>query len=153
VPTGHGFFFLAVILDARTRRVVGWSMATHSRADLVLAASDMALLYRRLAADVIHYCDHGSQYTAQAFQERCSAAAIRSSMGSVGDYDNALAEASLSPWSVSCSAAPRFTLADARAALFDFIEIFYNRRRRHSALDYLAPDAFERKFTETLVVV
>jgi putative transposase len=154
VPTRAGFLFLAVVLDACSRRVVGWSMATHLRADLVVAALDMALQHRRPAAGVIHHSDHGSQYTAQAFQERCRLAGIRSSMGSVGDcYDNAMAEsffATLECELLSRSSFP--TPGDARAALFDFIEVFYNRLRRHSALGYLSPEGFERRFLTTPVV-
>jgi len=86
VPTWEeGFLYLAVILDVFSRRVVGWSMAAHLRTDLVLAALNMALQHRRPAAGVIHHSDHGSQYTAAAFQERCRRAGVRSSMGSVGD--------------------------------------------------------------------
>jgi putative transposase len=85
VPTGQGFLFLAIVLDACSRRVVGWSLAAHLRAELVVAALEMALQQRRPAAGVIHHSDHGSQYTALTFQERCRAAGIRSSMGSVGD--------------------------------------------------------------------
>jgi putative transposase len=155
VSTRQGFLFLAVVLDACSRRIVGWSMATHLRTALVVAALDMAVQHRRPAAGVIHHSDHGSQYTAQAFQDHCRAVGIRSSMGSVGDcYDNAMAEsffATLECELLSRSSFP--THADARAALFDFIEVFYNRRRRHSALGYLSPESFERRrFTETLVV-
>ena len=129
-------------------------MTNHLRAELVVAALEMALQHRRPAAGVIHHSDHGSQYTAQTFQDRCRAAGIRSSMGSVGDcYDNAMAQsffATVECELLSHSSFP--THADARAALFDFIEIFYNRQRRHSALGSLSPDAFERRFLETLVV-
>jgi putative transposase len=154
VPTRQGFLFLAVVLDACSRRIVGWSMAAHLRAELVVAALDMALQHRRPPAGVIHHSDHGSQYTAHAFQQRCRQAAIRSSMGSVGDcYDNAMAEsffATLECELLSRSSFP--THAAARAALFDFIEIFYNRQRRHSALGYLSPERFERRLQETPVV-
>jgi transposase InsO family protein len=154
VPTRQGFLFLAVVLDACSRRIVGWSMAAHLRAELVVAALDMALQHRRPPAGVIHHSDHGSQYTAHAFQQRCRQAAIRSSMGSVGDCsDNAMAEsffATLECELLSRSSFP--THAAARAALFDFIEIFYNRQRRHSALGYLSPERFERRLQETPVV-
>jgi putative transposase len=93
VPTQQGFLFLAVVLDACSRRIVGWSMAAHLRTELPLAALNMALQHRRPAAGVIHHSDHGSQYTSAVFQERCRQAGIRSSMGSVGDcYDTAMAE-------------------------------------------------------------
>jgi putative transposase len=154
VPTQQGFLFLAVVLDACSRRIVGWSMAAHLRTELPLAALAMALQHRRPAAGVIHHSDHGSQYTAAAFQECCQRAGVRSSMGSVGDcYDNALAESFFA--TLECELLARTVLrthAEARAALFDYIEIFYNRQRRHSALGYLSPEVFERKITETLVV-
>jgi putative transposase len=155
VPTQQGFLFLAVVLDACSRRIVGWSMAAHVRAELVVAALEMALQHRRPAADVMHHSDHGSQYTAAAFQERCQRAGVRSSMGSVGDcYDNALAESFFATLECELLARTRLrTHLEARSALFDYIEVFYHRRRRHSALGYLSPEAFEkRRFTETPVV-
>ena len=154
VPTQQGFLFLAVVLDACSRRVVGWSMAAHLRAELPLAALEMALQHRRPAAGVIHHSDHGSQYTALAFQERCRRAGVRSSMGSVGDcYDNALAESFFA--TLECELLARTVLrthAEARGALFDFIEVFSNRQRRHSALGYLSPEGFERRSLKTPVV-
>jgi len=154
VPTQQGFLFLAVVLDACSRRVVGWSMAAHLRAELTLGALEMALQHRRPSAGVIHHSDHGSQYTATAFQERCQRAGVRSSMGSVGDcYDNALAESFFATLECELLSRARFrTHSEARGVLFDYIEIFYNRQRRHSALGYLSPDAFERRFSETPVV-
>jgi putative transposase len=154
VPTRQGFLFLAVVLDASSRRIVGWSMAAHLRADLVGAALDMAVQHRRPAAGVIHHSDHGSHYTSATFQERCQRAGVRSSMGSVGDcYDNALAESFFATLECELLARRAFsTHAEARAALFDFIEVFYNRQRRHSALGYLSPAVFERRFLETPVV-
>ena len=154
VPTQQGCLFLAVVLDACSRRIVGWSMATHLRAELVVAALAMALQHRRPAAGVLHHSDHGSHYTAQAFQDRCRRAGVRSSMGSVGDcYDNAMAESFFA--TLECALLARTALrthAEARGALFDFIAVFYNRQRRHSALGYLSPTAFERRFVETSVV-
>jgi putative transposase len=85
VPTRQGFLFLALVLDACSRRVVGWSMAAHLRAELGLSALDMALQHRRPPAGLIHHSDHGTQYTAAAFQDRCRAAGIHSSMGSISD--------------------------------------------------------------------
>jgi putative transposase len=152
--TRQGFLFLAVVLDACSRRIVGWSMGAHLRAELVLAALDMALQHRRPQPGVIHHSDHGSQYTSAAFQQRCRQAGVRSSMGSVGDcYDNALAESFFATLECELLSRSSFsTHADARAALFDFIEIFYNRQRRHSALGYCSPERFERRIQETLVV-
>jgi putative transposase len=114
----------------------------------------MALQHRRPVAGVIHHSDHGSQYTALAFQERCQRAGVRSSMGSVGDcFDNALAESFFATLECELLARRAFSMhAEARSALFDFIEVFYNRQRRHSALGYLSPDTFERRFLHSPVV-
>lgn len=143
-----GFLYLAVIIDAWSRLVVGWSMANQQRSELVSAALEMALGRRQPSAGLVHHSDRGSQYTSLAFGQRLAEAGIAGSVGSVGDaYDNALAEsffASLetelidrSQWS---------TRAAARLAVFDYIEAFYNRQRRHSALGYLSPNEFERRY-------
>jgi len=145
VPTWAGFLYLAVVLDAWSRRVIGWAMASHLRTELVLAALDMALAQRRQTA-VIHHSAHGWQYTSLAFGRRCRDAGVRPSMGSVGDaYDNAMCESFFATLECELLDRERFrTQADARLAVFDFIEGWYNPRRRHSALDYLSPMLFER---------
>ena len=146
VPTHAGFLYLAVVIDAWSRRVVGWSMDNHMRQELVLAALDMAIT-RRAPAQVIHHSDHGSQYTALAFGKHCEAFGVRQSMGSVGDcFDNAMAESFFA--SLECELIDRSVFrshAQARSAIFDFIEGWYNPRRRHSALGYLSPVNFERQ--------
>jgi len=147
LPTWQGFLYLAVIIDAWSRRVVGWSMAYHLRTELVLDALEMALWNRRPGAGLIHHADHGSQYTSLAFGRRCRQAAITPAMGSVGDcFDNAIAESFFA--SLECELIDRSrwrTHTEARAAVFDYIEGFYNPRRRHSALTYLSPAEFERR--------
>ncbi len=145
VPTWAGFLYLAVVLDAWSRRVIGWAMDTHLRTELVLGALDMALAQRR-PTDVIHHSDHGCQYTSLAFGRRCRDAGVRPSMGSVGDaYDNAMCESFFATLECELLDRHRFsTHADARLAVFDFIEGWYNPRRRHSALEYLSPMTFER---------
>jgi putative transposase len=145
VPTWVGFIYLAVVLDAFSRRVVGWSMATTLATKLVLDALDMALWQRR-PKDVIHHSDQGSQYTSLAFGNRCREAGVRPSMGSVGDaYDNAMAESFFATLECELLERRRFkTHAEAKMAIFEFIESFYNLRRRHSALGYLSPADFER---------
>jgi len=147
VPTWTGFLYLAVVVDAFSRRVVGWAMALHLRTELVLAALDMALRQRR-PASVIHHSDHGCQYTAVAFGSRCREAGVRPSMGSVGDaYDNALCESFFA--TLECELLDRVnfkTQAEARPAVFDFIEGFYNPQRRHSSIDYLSPMDYERRY-------
>src|ERR1700738_2515258 len=105
VPTMAGFLYLAVVLDAWSRKIVGWAMANHLRAELVLDAMEMAVGQRR-PKDVIHHSNQGSQYTSAAFGKRCGEAGVRPSMGSVGDaYDNAMAESFFSTLEASCSAA------------------------------------------------
>ena len=146
IPTWAGMLYLAVVLDVWSRRVIGWSMATHLRTELVVAALNMAVDQRR-PHDVIHHSDQGCQYTAVGFGLRCRAAGVRPSMGSVGDcYDNALCESFFA--TLECELLDRVTLrtpAEARLAVFDFIEGWYNPRRRHSALDYASPLVFEQQ--------
>ena len=146
VPTSAGFLYLAVVLDACSRRIVGWSMATTLATLLVLDALDMGLTTRR-PNGVIHHSDQGSQYTSLEFGRRCREAGVRPSMGSVGDaYDNALCESFFATLECELLARRRFrTQAEARIALFQFIEGFYNRRRRHSSIGYLSPLDYERR--------
>jgi putative transposase len=146
IPTGAGFLFLAVVLDAWSRRVVGWAMEAHLRTELVLDALDMALRGRQ-PQQVIHHSDHGCQYTSIAFGLRCRAAGVQPSMGSVGDaYDNALCESFFATLECELLDRQRFaTQAAARLAVFEYIEGWYNPRRRHSALEYLSPIAYEKR--------
>ena len=156
IPTLHeGFLYLAVILDVFSRRVVGWAMAAHLRTELVVGALEMAVWNRQPDEGVIHHSDHGCQYTSLLFGQRCQAVGIRCSMGSVGDcYDNAMAESFFATLECELLAPYTFpTQRAARTALFEYIEVFYNRQRRHSALGYLSPDAFERRWALTTPVV
>ena len=149
IPTWSGTLYLAVVLEVWSRRIIGWAMATHLRTSLVVAAFDMAIAQRRPQA-VIHHSDQGCQYTAIAFGHRCREANVRPSMGSVGDcYDNAMCESFFA--TLECELLDRVTLrtpSEARAAVFDFIEGWYNPTRRHSSLDYESPLAFERRAAE-----
>ena len=125
--------------------MVGWSMAAHLRSELVLDALNMASWQRR-PQRVIHHSDQGTQYTSIAFGLRCKEVGVRPSMGSVGDaYDNALCESFFATLECELLDRQRFrTQAEAKMAVFDFIEGFYNPRRRHSALGYESPVNFER---------
>jgi putative transposase len=145
IPTWAGFLYLAVVLDAWSRRVVGWAMATHLRTELVLDAFNMALAQRR-PAKVIHHSDQGCQYTSFAFGRRCELMGVRPSMGSVGDaYDNAMCESFFATLECELLERHRFaTQAAARLAVFEYIEGWYNPHRRHSALDYRSPINYER---------
>ena len=154
LPTWQGFRYLAVVLDAFSRRVVGWAMADHLRTELVLDALEMALWNRRPPPGLVHHSDHGCQYTSLAFGSRCRQVGIAVSMGSVGDcYDNALAESFFA--TLECELIARScwrTHTEARMAVFDYIEGFYNPRRHHSALAYLSPVEYERRGLPQTVV-
>lgn len=145
VPTWTGFLYLAVVLDVWSRRIVGWAMATHLRTELVLSALEMALAQRR-PREVIHHSDKGSQYTAIGFGLRCKDAGVRPSTGTAGDcYDNAMCESFFA--TLECELIDRHSFpnqAEARTAIFQFIEGWYNPHRRHSSLNYLSPVDFER---------
>ena len=146
VPTWTGWLYLAVVLDAWSRRIVGWAMAPHMQAGLVRAALEMAVRRRQPSGGVVHHSDQGSQYTSLAFGELCRDAGIAQSMGSVGDaYDNAMCESFFA--TLECELLDRRsfpTVARARREVFQFIEGFYNTRRLHSALGYKSPANFEK---------
>jgi putative transposase len=144
--TDQGWLYLAVILDAFSRRVVGWSMADHLRTELVLDALDMAISQRQPPPGLVCHSDHGCQYTSFAYGRRLHASGLIASMGTVGDaLDNAVAESFFA--TLECELLDRYpwpTRAGLRTAIFDFIEVFYNRQRRHSTLDYHPPAAYEQ---------
>lgn len=146
MPTAAGFLYLAVVVDAWSQHVVGWSMASHLRTELVLDALEMAIMQRR-PRDVIHHSDQGSQYTSLAFGGRCREAGVRPSMGSVDDaYDNAMCESFFATLECELLDRRRFTSqAQARMAVFTFIEGFYNPVRLHSALGYRSPIRYEQE--------
>jgi putative transposase len=146
LPTWTGFVYLAVVIDAFSRKVVGWSMSEQMTTDLVLAALNMAL-HTRKPESVIHHSDQGSQYTSVAFGSRCREMGVRPSMGTVGDaYDNAMAESFFASLECELVARRKWTSkSEARTAVFTWIEGWYNPRRLHSALDYLSPIQFEEK--------
>jgi putative transposase len=145
--TDQGWLYLAVVLDCFSRRIVGWSMANHLRTELVLDALDMAIAQRQPGAGVVHHTDHGCQYTSLAFGRRLQQAGLVASMGSIGDaLDNAVAESFFA--TLECELLDRYhwpTRQALRTAVFDFIEVFYNRQRRHSTLDYRTPVDYEHQ--------
>ncbi len=146
VPTWEGFDYLAFILDAYSRRLVGWAMADHLRAELVVDALRMAIWRRDPAAGLIHHSDQGSQYTSISLGQKLEEAGIVSSMSSVADpYDNAMAEsfvATLKRELLDRRSWP--TREEVRTAMFEYFEVFYNRQRIHSALGYQSPADYER---------
>ena len=145
VPTWAGFLYLAIVLDAWSRRIVGWAMSTSLKTDVVLDALNMAVTQRQ-PRNVVHHSDHGCQYTSIAFGMRCKEAGVRPSMGTVGDaYDNAMCESFFGTLECELLDRRRFrSQVEARMAVFDYLEGFYNPRRRHSALGYASPIEYER---------
>jgi putative transposase len=147
--TWEGFLYLAVLIDACTRRIAGWAMADHQCRELVLDAVGMALHQRKPAAGLIHHSDHGTQYTSIDFGRTLRTSGVLASMGSVGDcFDNAMAEsffATLKEELVYRRAWP--TRHELEMEVFSFIEGFYNPRRRHSRLGNLSPAAYEHQIT------
>jgi putative transposase len=155
VPTQEGFLYLAFILDVYSRKVVGWSMATHLRTELVVDALEMALWRRKPGAGLIHHTDRGVQYTALSFGKRLEEAGIVASVGRVGSaLDNAISESFVA--SLKCELllhGHRFLSREAaRTATFDYIEGFYNRVRRHSSLGYLSPADYEQATMKEVAV-
>ncbi|WP_233597565.1 MULTISPECIES: IS3 family transposase [Corallococcus] len=147
VWTEEGWLYLAVLLDLFSRKVVGWAMGERIDRELVLSALDMALLGR--PAPALHHSDRGSQYASEDYRRLLEARGIECSMSRKGNcWDNAVAESFFSTLKLELVYVTRFkTREQARCALFEYIEVFYNRKRRHSALGYLSPIEFERVAT------
>jgi len=145
IDTAEGWLYLAVILDAFSRRVIGWAAADHLRSDLVEQALIMALTHRRppMHRELIHHSDRGVQYASAAFQRRLAEHGIACSMSRKGDcYDNAMMESFFGTLKTELDE-PMPSRAAAHAMLFDYIEVFYNRQRMHSSLDYKSPAPHE----------
>lgn len=147
--TGEGWLYLAMVLDVYSRRVIGWAMDARAQTELVVDALNMAVQSRRPGGGVIHHSDHGAQYTSLAYTKRLVEAGLVGSMGTVGDaLDNAVAESFYATVQSELFDRGRWrTRRSLMTAIFSFIEVFYNRQRRHSSLGYLTPDEFERKTT------
>ena len=148
--TGEGWFYAGIVLDAFSRRLVGWSAGNRPDAALAVDALTMALRQRRPGPGVVHHSDHGAQYTSLAFGHALRAAGVEGSMGRVGSaYDNAVAEsffASLQTELLDRQVWP--TRQALRSAFFSYVEGFYNPHRRHSTLGYLSPAEFERRWRD-----
>lgn len=153
LPTREGFLYLAFILDACSRKIVGWAMTNHLRAELVTNALEMAIWRRDPAFGLIHHSDHGSQYTALSFGEKLQEAGIFPSMGRVGSaLDNAMAESFVSTLKAEMDERLFDSREEARTAAFDYIEGFYNTSRRHSSIGYKSPAEYERAIMEEVSV-
>ena len=149
LDTDEGWLYLAVILDLYSRRVIGWSMANHLRTSLVEAALEMALASRQPEESLIHHSDRGCQYTSDRYQARLNdLKVVTPSMSGKGNcYDNAVAESFFGTLKTECVSRRYTSHAEARCAVFEFIEVWYNRQRLHSSLGYLSPEAFELQHT------
>jgi putative transposase len=147
IPTWSGFLYLSVVLDVWSRKIVGWAMAAHMQTELVLSALDMALSQRR-PDGVVHHSDRGSQYTSIAFGKHCVANNVQPSRGAVGNaYDNAMCESFFATLDRELlERKPLRSLVEARSEIFQYIEGWYNKRRRHSSLDYVSPANFEARY-------
>jgi putative transposase len=153
LPTDEGFLYLAFILDVYSRKVVGWSMASHLRSELVAAALEMAIRRRNPSAGLIHHSDRGAQYTALSFGKKLEQAGIVPSMSRVGSaLDNAISESFVSTLKSEIGVSRYPDRQTARASIFEFIESFYNRVRRHSSLGYLSPSEYEQATMEETAV-
>jgi len=145
IDTAEGWLYLAIILDLFSRKVVGWAMSEHMDTALVETALYMALRTRQPKATLLHHSDQGSQYTSAAYQSSLTDWSIQPSMSRVSNcYDNAVAESFFGTLKAECVTHQFATHAQARTAIFEYIEVWYNRQRLHSSLGYLSPMAFEQ---------
>lgn len=155
-PTVEGKVYVAVVIDAWSRRVIGWSIADHLRTELVVDALDMACWRRKPdpGSGLVHHADHGTQYTSWAFGQRLRQAGLLGSMGTVGDaLDNAMAESFFGTLQLELLDRRTWqTRRELAQAIFEYIEAFYNPERRHSSLDYHSPIIYEHRHTPTEAV-
>jgi len=147
IATNQGWLYLATVMDLFSRRIVGWSMQPRMKTDLVADALKMVLARRRPDAGLLHHSDRGSQFTSADYQKLLAAHGIQVSMSRTGNcYDNAVMESFFATLKTECIDRRYATRQEARACVFDYIEVWYNRRRRHSSLEYLSPEAYERRY-------
>lgn len=145
IPTDEGWLYLAAVIDLCSRKVVGWSMATHMRSELVSDALKMAITHRQPGRGLLHHSDRGVQYASDHYQQLLNSQGMTISMSGKGDcWDNACAE---SFWATLKNELVHHehykTHEQARASIFEYIEVFYNRKRLHSSIGYMSPEAFE----------
>jgi len=146
IETAEGWLYLALVLDLFSRKIVGWAMADHMEASLVEEAWNTALLQRQPETGLLHHSDQGRQYTSTTYQSRLAISQCQVSMSRAGNcYDNAAMESFIGTLKTECASQPFATRAQARTAIFEYIEAWYNRQRLHSSLGYLSPVEFEQK--------
>ena len=147
IPTQEGFLYLASLEDMFSRKIVGWAMDEHMEKTLVEQALQMALTNRPSITDLVHHSDRGSQFTSFTYGRLLQKHGIIPSMSATGNcYDNAMKESFFATLKTECVDQPFATRAQARTAIFEYIEAFYNRQRLHSSLGYLSPERFEQLY-------
>lgn len=148
VPTAQGWLYLAILLDLASRRVVGWAMSGRPDPQLTIGALEMAMAARRPAPGLLHHSDRGVHYSCTAYLDRLEHHRLTPSLSRLGDcWDNAVVESFFHTLKVERLKSVRYrTRTEARQDLFEYIEVWYNRQRRHSTLGYLSPAEFERRF-------
>lgn len=147
IRVAQGWLYLAVILDCFSRRIVGWSLSRNIDADLVCAALEMALSRRCPSGELVHHSDRGVQYASRSLRERLAGAGVTMSMSRKGDpWDNAMMESFFGSLKTEWITTGYPTEAEARMEVFKYIEMFYNPTRRHSALGYVSPAEYERRY-------
>jgi putative transposase len=148
IETHEGFLYLASLEDVFSRRIVGWAMSERIDKALVEQALAMAQARRQPTTTVLHHSDRGSQYASHDYQAALARGHFTVSMSRTGNcWDNAMKESFFATLKTECATVPFATRAQARTAIFEYIEVWYNRQRLHSALGYLSPEQFERRFT------
>ena len=154
IPTREGWSYLAVLMDMHSRRIVGWAFDDHMQEGLVSRALETALGYRRPEAGLIHHSDRGSQYASQGYQAAIDKAGLVSSMSRKGNcWDNAVLESFFATLKKELVYGEDYTShEEAQQEIFEYIEIYYNRQRRHSALGYLSPVSFEQKIAKNTLI-
>ena len=149
IPTGEGWLYLAAVLDLCSRKVIGWAADDHLRAELPCRALEMAVQHRRPTGPLLHHSDRGVQYACDEYQALLARHGLTGSMSRTGNcYDNAVVESFFGTLKTELTHHHTYaTRNEARLALFEYLEVFYNRQRRHSALGYRSPAEYEATFT------
>jgi transposase InsO family protein len=148
IKVGRKWLYLAAVLDLFSRKIVGWSLDTHMREDLIIDAFEMAAAERDIKEETLIHSDRGVQYRGNSYQETLQRYGVQCSMSRKGNcWDNAVMESFFSRLKVELIYAENYKSAEeARAGIFEYIELFYNKVRRHSAINYLSPNDYEQKF-------
>ena len=153
IDTAEGWLYLATVMDLFDREIVGWSMDDHMETSLIEAAFKMALKRRNAQPGWVHHSDQGSQYTSQSFRQLLNQVGCIPSNSSVGNcYDNAVAESFFSTLKAECAYSQFTTRDQARTVIFEYIEVWYNRKRLHSSLGYLSPARFNKIYSDIFCV-